>query len=161
MALGGTFITEGARHHVMSNQGSHQQALDYHRIKELRSRYAQTIDHAAATGEWEEFVSLYTEDAVVDYPQTTMEGHNEIKAFGAEIEEFYEFSMHTAQMPVIELNGDEATGVWYMFVIYIATDGSEGYVVGRYEDEYRRVDGEWKFSRIEAIISEDTGGFHT
>lgn len=145
----------------MGTQGTSQQALDYHEIKNLRSKYAQTIDHAAATGEWEEFVALYTEDAVVDYPQTTMQGHDEIEAFGNEIEDFYEFSMHTALMPVIEVNDDQATGEWYMLVVYTATDGSEGYVVGRYEDEYRRVDGDWKFSRIEAIISKDTGGFHT
>lgn len=145
----------------MVKQGAGQQALDYQKIKELRSQYSYTIDHGAATGEWDDFISLYTEDAVVDYPQTTMRGHDEIEAFAHEIEEFYEFSMHTAQMPVLNLNGDEATGTWYMLVMYTATDGSEGYVVGRYEDEYRRVDGDWKFSRIKALISKDTGGFHT
>lgn len=144
----------------MSEQSS-EQLLNYQKIEELRSRYAHTIDHGAATGEWEDFIALYTEDAVVDYPQTTLQGHEEIEEFGQEIEDFYEFSMHTVQMPVIDLDGNEATGEWYMFVIYTATDGSEGYVVGRYEDEYRRVDGEWKFSRVKAIISKDTGGFHT
>jgi hypothetical protein len=47
-----------------------------------------------------------------------------------------------------------------MLVMYRATDGSEGYVMGRYEDDYVRVDGEWKFSRIKAVISEDTAGYH-
>jgi len=144
----------------MGTQGTRNEALAYQQLKNLRSQYSHTIDHGAATGDWDDFISLYTEDAVVDYPQETMHGREEIREFSEEIEEYYEYSMHTAQMPMLDVDGDGATGTWYMLVFYIATDGSEGYVVGRYEDEYRRVDDEWKFSRIEAYIDRDSGGFH-
>jgi len=144
----------------MAETGPPREIQEHLEIRELRSRYAHSIDHGAATGEWDDFMSLYTEDAVLEYPQATITGHDEIRAFCDEIEEMYEFSMHTVQMPAIDIDGDEATGAWYMLVAYTATDSSEGLVMGEYEDEYRREDGEWKFSRIKAIISKDTGGFH-
>jgi ketosteroid isomerase-like protein len=144
----------------MAETSPSRQSQEHLKIRELRSKYAHSIDHGAATGEWEDFINLYTEDAVLEYPQATITGHEEIRGFCEEIEDMYEFSMHTVQMPVIDIDDDEATGEWYMLVGYTATDGSEGLVMGSYEDDYRHVDGEWKFSRIKAIISKDTGGFH-
>ena len=144
----------------MAETSPQPQIQDHLELRELRSKYAHAIDHGADTGQWGEFMGLYTEDAVLEYPQATIEGHEEIRAFCDEIEEMYDFSMHTVQMPVIDVSGDEATGEWYMLVMYKATDGSEGYVMGRYEDDYVRTDGEWKFSRIKAVISYDTAGYH-
>jgi len=144
----------------MAEENLPQESRDHIEIRELRSKYGHAIDHGAATGDWEEFMDLYTENAVLEYPQATITGHEEIRDFCDEIEKMYDFSMHTTQMPVIDIDGDEATGRWYMLVAYTATDGSEGQVMGEYEDNYRRMDGKWKFSRIKAIISKDTGGFH-
>lgn len=144
----------------MGQQDPHREVRDYQEIQGLRAEYSHTIDTAIDTGEWDDFVSLYTEDAVVDYPQATLRGHDEIEAFGEDLEELYEYSMHTVQMPSLDIDGDEATGRWYMLVFYIASDGSEGHALGYYEDKYRRVDGEWLFSRVEARVQEDTDGYH-
>ncbi|MFC6719866.1 nuclear transport factor 2 family protein [Natrialbaceae archaeon GCM10025810] len=144
----------------MAQQDLAREVRDYQQICGLRSAYSHAIDRAIDTGDWDEFVSLYANDAVVDYPQETLRGRDEIEAFGRGLEEMYEFSVHTAQMPRIDIDRDEAAGRWYMLVFYIATDGSEGYVLGWYDDEYRRIDGEWKFDRIAANVTRDTDGFH-
>jgi ketosteroid isomerase-like protein len=144
----------------MSQTDRQQVAADAQAIQHLRARYSHTIDHGIETGEWDEFLSLYTDDAVVDYPQATLEGLDEIEAFARELEAAYEFTMHTAQMPDISVDGDEATGHWYLMVFYAATDGSEGYALGRYEDDYRRVDGDWHFSGVKARVTYDNDGFH-
>ncbi len=46
-------------------------------------------------------------------------------------------------------------------MFYVAPDGTEGAIMGRYTDEHVRVDGEWKIAKIEAEIGHDTGGYHT
>ena len=47
----------------------------------------------------------------------------------------------------IEVDGDTATGQWYLFIPCIHANGSEQAVWGslRYDEEYVRVNGEWKF----------------
>lgn len=135
-------------------------ASDRQSIQELRANYSHTIDHGIQSGEWDEFLALYTDDAIVDYPQETLQGPQEIETFAEGLQEAYEFTMHTAQMPRVKVDGDEATGEWYLVVFYAAADGSEGYALGRYEDNYRVVDDEWKFSGIKARVQYDNDGFH-
>lgn len=129
---------------------------DYLAIHDLRARYARRLDDE----EWAALADLFTEDAVVEYTRETLHGREEVYEFVLNRVE-YEYSMHTVQMPEIRIDGDEATGEWYMLVYYVATDGTEGYVMGSYEDEYRRVDGEWKFAKVVARVDRDTGGYHT
>ena len=133
-----------------------EQVENYLAICELRSKYSRLID----TERWKEFAELFTEDTTVVYPRDTLEDRQGVYEYVRDRVE-YEYSMHTAQMPEIEINGDSATGEWYMLVFYIAPDLSQGYVLGSYEDEYRNVDGEWKIDRMVANVAHDTGGYHT
>lgn len=135
---------------------SGETAADYLAIYRLRARYGRSIDRF----DLKTYRELFTEDATVDYSGTTLEGRDEIVSYVRENVD-YEFSMHTAQMPEIHLDGDTATGSWYLFVPYVAADGTEGIVMGSYEDAYRRVEGEWKFARMTTRIHHDTGGYHT
>jgi hypothetical protein len=62
-------------------------------------------------------------------------------------------------MPRIDLHVDAGTGTgeWYLVVYYEKPDGAAGWVFGTYEDEYRRVDGEWKFATVLNEIHHDSG----
>jgi len=57
----------------MSQTDRQQVAADGQAIRHLRARYSHTIDREIEGWEWDEFLSLYTDDAVVDYPQSTLE----------------------------------------------------------------------------------------
>lgn len=142
------------------SEANRQRSTIHEELQELRAGYSHTIDNGIESGEWDPFLSLYSEEAVVDYPDATLTGREEIKSFGHQLEEMYEFTMHTAQMPTFDIDGDKATATWYMAVFYSATDGSAGIALGRYEDEYQRVDDEWKFARVGARVTHDTDGFH-
>jgi ketosteroid isomerase-like protein len=125
-------------------------------IRELRSRYGWYIDQA----EWEAWASLFAEDAVLSYSSTgtTLEGREEILTYGREvIDEVYEYCMHTSQSPRLTVDGDTGSGRWYMAVFYTLPDGTSGWVTGEYADEYRRVDGDWQFARLEGRVRHDTG----
>lgn len=128
-------------------------AADYHELKEVRYRYSRHIDAM----EWERMAAQFTEDAVCRYEGFgEYEGRDEIAAFGREeLEPSVEYSRHEASMPVLDVDGDEATGNWYLNVFYVFTDGSAGWRHGHYNDEYRRVDGEWKISRQDTDMRAD------
>jgi len=61
-------------------------------------------------------------------------------------------------MPTVTVDGDEIRGFWYLYVFYVVDD-THGWVVGEYEDEYPRVDGEWKFSYLTNENYFDTAGY--
>ena len=58
------------------------------------------------------------------------------------------FSVHMVMNPIIEVEGDEATGQWYLFMACTQKNGGENatWVSLRYDEEYLRVDGQWKFT---------------
>lgn len=138
----------------MPTQERLEEIADRLDIRKLRADYAHHLD----AGQWDEYVGLFTTDAVVEYSTGShrLEGREEIARFARE-EIDYDFSFHTAQMPRIEVDGDTATGVWYLCVYYRLPSGEAGWGLGTYEDGYRRVDGEWKFSRVRSSIHADTG----
>lgn len=126
-------------------------------IRTLRAAYGHHIDR----GEWDAWVNLFTEDAVVDYgPYDRLEGHEDLAAFATKIiDDLFTYSMHLALMPMLEFDGDRATGRWYLLVLYSTADGDPGWLAGTYEDTYRRVDGEWKFAAVENVVHADTGAY--
>ncbi len=50
--------------------------------------------------------------------------------------------------PLIEVDGDRATGRWYIFEPVSFVEGGPGWLAGRYEDQYVRVNGQWKYERL-------------
>lgn len=132
-----------------------QAVRDRLEICELRSAYARAIDY----GNYGEATEIFTDDAVVNYRGGTCHGGEEVAAYWRE-NVAYEFSMHTVQMPQLSIDGDEATGRWYMIVFYVTPAGDEGYVLGWYEDQYTRVDGEWMIDQMDMEVTYDTTDYH-
>ena len=116
-------------------------------IKELRATYCYHVDDQEADA----FASLFTEDAILDFGNAgTYEGHDELREFiNSVVPEFYEFIVHMVHNPVIEVDGDTASGRWY-FEAPATSQGTDTWIQGQYDEEYARVDGEWKFAEIEA-----------
>lgn len=57
--------------------------------------------------------------------------------------------MHMCHNPVIEVNGDKAKGEWYFDgPITHAPTNRALWMAGKYEDEYVKVQGEWKFNKL-------------
>lgn len=135
---------------------AHEELLDRIEIHELRAAYSRAIDHE----NYHRATEIFTDDAIVDYRGDVCHGGEEVMTYWQE-RVHYEFSLHTAQMPEISIDGDEATGKWYMAVFYVTPDGDQGWVLGGYEDEYRRVGEDWKIAGMDTEITHDTGGYHT
>ena len=132
-----------------------RELLDRVEIQELRAKYSRAIDY----GEYERASEIFTDDAFVNYRGGACNGPDEVEAYWNE-HVAYEFSLHTVTMPELSIDGDEATGKWYLFVPYRTTDGRDGIVMGWYEDQYRRVDDGWKIAEMDMEVLHDTTDYH-
>lgn len=113
-------------------------------IKQLKSRYFRFLD----TGNNEGLASVFTEDATAYFKG----GHYEFDLKGwPALRDFYaksftptKFGMHHGHHPEISVDGDKATGIWYLQDIFINLD--DNYTLmgsALYSDRYVKKDGNW------------------
>jgi hypothetical protein len=126
-----------------------QELRDLHALRELKARYFRTLD----TKNWQAFRALFTDDAYFE-----RQGAEPIDGADA----FVEFTsnalagsrtVHHGHTPLLEIDGPtEAHGSWLLndYVEWKSDPvtgerrGIDGY--GRYDESYRKIDGEWKIS---------------
>jgi len=125
---------------------------DLEAIKRLKARYGQICDDHYNPAE---MVKLFTKDAVWDGGEIdeTYRGIGEIKRFFAQMSELVTFSAHYFLPVDITVDGDKASGQWYL--LQTATIGGDKavWVGGIEDDKYVRKDGKWliksiKFSKL-------------
>jgi len=139
----------------MTVESQLQTLLDRAAIVELRHEYAHCIDRC----EWDRWAELFCEDAHVTYEgRPDLKGRDEIREFGASVlNREYAFTYHEALLPVVLVDGDTATGEWYLRLYYAGCEGGAGLRLGRYSDEYRRTEEGWKFAAVSTEICAHTG----
>lgn len=111
-------------------------------IRALRARYHELVNGDAGDRLYE----LFAPDAVVAYGgRAEVRGQDRIRAF------FASFPIQAARQfihsHVVQVQGDRGTGSSYLDGRPVR-DGKSFYVVGRFDDEYIRVDGKWLFQRV-------------
>lgn len=121
--------------------------LDKEAITELMSHWFYLVDEGGAVKALDRFT---TEDVVFDAGALgTAEDKDTWREFTeVAFEEILLFTRHMIHNPLIEVNGDEATGKWYLDCPTITGDGQAIWLQGTYEHEFRRVNGEWKISKF-------------
>jgi SnoaL-like domain len=67
-------------------------------------------------------------------------------------------SEHCAMNPIIDINGDTATGHWRLLMLYTANvpgSAPEFFrIIGWYREQYRRLAGEWRFQSLFCQVEE-------
>lgn len=121
---------------------------DQDEIAQLKHQYCYTMDVQDAEG----FTELFTTDAVFDITDVLAgQGRDELAEFIEILRGWNTNTMaHMVTNPVLEITGDEAAGTWYYLVLIEYPDGRTEFGQGRYDETYRRVDGEWKIATIDA-----------
>ena len=123
-----------------------QRLEDIEDIKMLKARYCDRCDDGYdADG----IAGLMTDDAVWDGGTSfaVVRGREEIRAHFQRAAGRVTMARHQVMNPVIEVDGDTATGQWLLF--QPCTDASidgAAWLAATYRDEYRRVDGQWLIS---------------
>lgn len=119
---------------------------DIDEIKLVKYRYLRALD----TKDWELFAATMTEDVVGKYGESIGEEHH--FANRDELVNFMRTSLgpeiiteHRVSHPEITVDGDEATGIWYLQDRVIAPDFNFMLIgAGFYHDRYRRTPDGWK-----------------
>jgi ketosteroid isomerase-like protein len=120
-------------------------------IKNLQNEYLFYV----LNRQWTEIPDFFTDDAfIIVGKHGTCHGKKEITKFFMEVvskaNAGKDRDTHFAVMPVITVDGDRASGHWmlYIFIADPATGAVSRFNQGRYDCEYLKRDGKWKFSKL-------------
>lgn len=127
-----------------------QKLEDIEAIRKLKAQYCSYCDN---NYEAAPIAALFTEDAVWDGgPFGRFVGPAAIEGFFRAVSGKLSFAMHYVTNPLIEVDGDRARGKWYLFEPCTFVDGTQAVWGGAYyEDEYVKVNGQWKFRNVKII----------
>lgn len=123
--------------------------MDIEEIKKLQNRYLFWINEK----KWDECINCFTDNAVVYIPSPVeCKGKAEIagrfRDYVSKMNLGKDRDKHYAVMPIITVEGDKARGEWLLYILI--TDKETGkagsWIQGKYENEYRKVNGKWKIS---------------
>jgi hypothetical protein len=120
---------------------------DLEQVKKLHQHYMMLMDDL----KYEEVLDLFTEDAEVQVRNSGVKkGRKELSTVYigilAKNRGSTRFEGHMVIMPDLTVDGDSARGSWVVYMLF--SKPSLQWVQGKNECEYRRVNGEWKISRL-------------
>ena len=132
-----------------------QRLLDIEAIRALKYHYARLCDNGYPA---DELAALFTADAVWHGdPLGRYEGREAIRAFFAATPDMLLFAAHYLTNPLIEVDGDTATGSWYLWEPLVARQTNQAYwLMASYADRYRREADGWKFANMTLLIKSFT-----
>ena len=124
---------------------------DIEAIKQLKARYAEICDDLHNP---DRIASVFAEDAIWESPDFGVaKGHAEIRALFERFKAMFSFSQHNMMNPIITVDGNRATGSWYIMGPWTQTDdGSRKWYALRYDDDYVKVGGEWKYAHLRVVL---------
>ncbi len=124
---------------------------DIEAIKQLKARYCHICDddHNPETVK-----TVFAEDGIWESADFgTARGHAEISELFANFRKMFNFSQHNIMNPVIEVDGDHATGIWYIMGPWTYRENDdEKWLALRYDDDYVKIDGEWKYQHLRVAL---------
>ena len=140
-----------------------QQLEDLEAIRRLKHYYYSNCIDRTLGGEKsaiEETISRFTDDIVADFTGFPLaEGREQVVDFYVRaVPLILSYSQHYVFNEVIDITGDSAKGLWYLNCPVMFTEASPlgretpGLIAGRYEEEYVKEDGVWKWRRIVALL---------
>jgi uncharacterized protein (TIGR02246 family) len=126
-----------------------QRLADIEDIKQLKARYASACDDNYNP---DTLAPLFAEDAVWD--GSTMgfaKGREGIREFFAAASALVPFAVHQISNPLIEIDGDTATGEWFLWQPMVF-QGQALWMSAVYHDKYVRQDGKWLYQHLKLNI---------
>jgi ketosteroid isomerase-like protein len=123
------------------------QLEDKHAIEELIARYNQSLD----SGDYTQWVACWADDAVLDGIGKLLTGKAQIQAFADQYESTTRSRINALKHYTVNIlstiTGDTARSSSYLQLLSTTDKGVKIIFTGRYEDDLKRVDGQWQFAR--------------
>lgn len=129
-----------------------QLMVDEWALRRLAQLYARAVD----SNEPDLFVSLFTEDAVVEGPGFHVAGHAQIRGVPGMLAQQFRGTMHCVFNQTVNVEGDSARGETYCIAFHgIEGEGGRPMTLDwaiRYQDRYVRRGGEWRFAYRQLVV---------
>ncbi|WP_307827961.1 nuclear transport factor 2 family protein [Nocardioides sp. SYSU D00038] len=125
----------------MTDSEAIQRLLDIHDISRLKHRYLRTLD----TKQWDEFEGCFVPEATGDYNGLVFDDRAALVSYMRENLGDGLLTLHQAHHPEIEVDGDTATGRWYLqdkVIVDAFKFMLEGAAI--YDDRYVRTADGWR-----------------
>lgn len=136
-------------------EGKVQELGDREALRDLRYRYHEYINE----GKFADIVGLFTDDGELEFgPLGKAKGREGILAFFKRLGPspsgaassggaHFTFVKQYIHNHVVQIQGDRAKGFSYLEARPVI-NGEAHLVAGRYDDEYVKADGRWRFTRM-------------
>ena len=120
---------------------------DIEAIKQLKVRYSHICDDDHNP---DKINDLFVENGIWESPDFgRAQGHDEIKSLFKKFNEMFSFSQHNMMNPIIDVNDNKASGIWYIMGPWTLTENDEEkWMALRYDDDYIKVNGVWKYQHL-------------
>jgi hypothetical protein len=125
-----------------------QWLFDVENIKQLKHRYCAYCDEGYDP---DGICSLFIEDGVWDGGLFGRHaGHAEIHAFFSGASKLISFANHYVSNPIIEVDGDAATGRWDLWQPMVSEPETTAcWLMAKYKEQYVKIDDRWLFKNLE------------
>ena len=122
---------------------------DLEAIKQLKATYCDICDDDHNP---ERITTIFAQDGIWEGAGFgKAQGHAAIRELFKKFQTLISFSQHQVLNPIIKIDGDQATGVWYFFGPFTFYENNQAkWLAARYEDDYVKVNGEWKIQHLRA-----------
>ena len=132
----------------MTDQALISEMLDHFAIEKLMKHYAERIDAKDPAGA----AACFTEDGIGNY-WGEYKGRAAITERLTGILDRFAATSHHLSNVQLDINGDEAKGLSYVYAFHRMADTLDPmHVWGRWVDRTVRIDGEWRFASREVVI---------
>jgi len=126
-----------------------QWLTDVEAIKQLKHTYCA---HCDRNYDPDALASLFVEDAVWDGGKMgELRGRPAIRQYFADASGVVPFAVHIVANPIITVDGDRATGRWYLWqpmVFQIGAAREAYWLSAIYDDQYERYGDGWLFKHV-------------
>jgi hypothetical protein len=121
-----------------------QTLRDQEALRTLRHRYHECINE----GKYAEIPDLFIENGTLDFGYLgKAKGRAELVKFFAGVANLLSFVKQFIHNHVVHVQGDQGTGLSYLEARSVSK-GESYMVAARYDDEYVRQNGQWKFKSM-------------
>jgi hypothetical protein len=123
---------------------------DVEAIKKLKAHYCAICDDNHNP---EKITTLFAPDGIWEGAGIGVhQGHDAIRKLFEDFQHRISFSQHNVMNPDIRVDGNRAQGTWYFLGPFTFRSGNRAvWLAARYEEDYVKLNGEWKFQHLRAI----------
>jgi uncharacterized protein (TIGR02246 family) len=110
-------------------------------LRNLMARYSDAVNRVDADA----WIATWAEDAVWNLLGNPVSGKDNILALWKQMMSSFEFALMLPSTCLFEVDGDTASGHWYLTEYTRDPEGAASTVLSRYTDTYTRKEGQWLF----------------